>query len=431
MFGSTAAASPFAPASGGLFGGPTPVTRQNGGTGAGLFGAATPAPLSSTAGGGLFGAATPAPSLFGATPAPATGGAGLFGAPSATPTSSGLFGGPAAGSSLFGAPQTSAAPLGGSSLFGAATPAPAAVGFGAPASGGLFGGTSSGGLFGAPATGGLFGAPQPAQQQQAQPAFSLGQTSAAPAGPIVNLDTPFHLLPPEHKQFVEQLDQLIERTAEFNDGLLVAHGANTDGALERIGAGCRELTSRVGYISSELSRDSEQLAKFKGEVDELVSDARHADEAFERRADFAIGAGDGSGSTFAFAFFERRAAAMRRQADELSAHIAKCEQLLAVSEHPHAVGFGGELGYANGAADGELGAIAGAGSEGGEVVGVVRLIQEHQRLIECLTANVAATHDKVRPRRPFSAVPLCCCAGRPCLKRRRGPKRRPHPDSPH
>ncbi|TFY79474.1 hypothetical protein EWM64_g4536 [Hericium alpestre] len=176
------------PSTGGLFGGGAfgqakpagtfgeDYSRQQAGTGTGLFGQPQQPGVTGTGafgGGGAFGAPSTAPKtgLFGATqPAPSTGGFGLFGGQQQQPqqqqpqqpTGGGLFGG-------FGQAQPQQAqpqPTGG--LFGAqpSTQQPQQP------TGGLFGGTAGGG--------GLFGGMQqqpqqpPQQQQQPQQAGGFG-----------------------------------------------------------------------------------------------------------------------------------------------------------------------------------------------------------------------------------------------------------------
>ena len=135
------------------------------------------------AGGGLFGASTPAPA------------AGGFGAPASTPAAGGgLFGGSAPASTpAFGAPA--AAPATGGGLFGAAAPASTPA-----AGGGLFGAAApastpaiGGGLFGAstPATsgGGLFGASAPASTPAAGGGL-FGASAPATAGGLFGASAP-------------------------------------------------------------------------------------------------------------------------------------------------------------------------------------------------------------------------------------------------
>jgi hypothetical protein len=243
----------------------------------------------------------------------------------------------------------------------------------------------------------------PQQQQQQQQA----QQQLMPAGPTVSLDTPYWRLSPEQRTFLDQLDTLIDATERFNSQLLQAHGADTHGALQRIGANARTLSGRVDHLRAELAVDEETVSRFKREVELFVTDARHADEAFEHRADFSQGAGDG-GSTLAFSFFERKAKAMRRQGEELSAHLAVVESLLGAAEQPGQIASHVLGGHGGGGMHGRGLDMA---AEVTDVFQVANLVREHQRLIESLTAHVAETHEQVSVRVGVSACVHACARG--------------------
>lgn len=342
------------------------------------------------AGASLFGApqqpaSTAAPSLFGAPPTtsmPATG--GLFGATPAASGAGGLFGAastpaPGAGApGLFGAaPGASAAPP---SLFGAAplgtSAAPGAGLFGAPANPAAAGGgglSLFGGAPGAPGGANLFGAAGGAYGGGFSGMPAASAAPLAPAGPSVTLDTPYAKLPAEHRQFLDQLDALIERTAQFNRDLLPTQGID-DGELRHVSGAARECSARVEHMRAELEADEATTRRFKAQVDEVVRDARLAEEAFERRAQLALGGADG-GSALTYGFFERQLGSMRRQAEALDAQLVSVEQLVAAAEQPRA--WAAEFG--------------GADARGGTAE-LHHLMAQQQQLLESLAARVAETH---------------------------------------
>lgn len=284
-------------------------------------------------------------------------------------------------------------------MFGAqaATQNPPALGAAPPLGGStpsLFGSTPS--LFPATSTPAAPSAPSLFQQPQ-QPStlfqplagpqptpLALQQPPPQQQQPVTTLDTPYEALPEDHKRFLAQLDELIDKTSQFNKGLLPAQGMDL-ASVKAIGTSAEATRKRLTRAAAALAGDEVVAQRFKAQVDKVVREARDAHEAFDRRAEYAVRPGDGAAS-MTFGFFQERLEDMRGRTATIATQLKDVEALVSSAEACRTA--------------------PGQGAGRPPVQELRDVVVDHQALIEALAARVAAVHSGVGALRRVHATRL-------------------------